>query len=170
MKKLILLLLLPIITFGQKEVIVHMNTDSYPTETRWVLYADSLYGSILDEVSYGHYTQANTSHSDTFTIPNSLTNVTFIIWDSYGDGMSGSYYVDICGDTIISNPTPSFAYGFYHNRTVPQCLDNPPPKVTIRVVINLDQYQSETSWNIKDTNGVVTLLVVVMASILIMLR
>ena len=91
MKKILLLLLLPIITFGQKEVIVHMNTDSYPTETRWVLYADSLYGSILDEVSYGHYTQPNTSHSDTFTIPNSLTNVTFIIWDSYGDGMSGSY-------------------------------------------------------------------------------
>jgi hypothetical protein len=155
MKKILLLLLLPIITFGQKEVIVHMNTDSYPTETRWVLYADSLYGSILDEVSYGHYTQANTSHSDTFTIPNSLTNVTFIIWDSYGDGMSGSYYVDICSDTIISNPAPSFSYGYYHNRAVPQCMPNPPPGVPAKVIINLDQYQSETSWDIKDTNGVV---------------
>ena len=82
MRKLLLLLLLPFTLLGQKEVIVHMNTDSYPTETRWVLYADSLYGSILDEVSYGYYTQSNTSYSDTFTIPNNLTNVTFIIWDS----------------------------------------------------------------------------------------
>ena len=102
MKKILLLLLLPIITFAQNKVIVHMNTDSYPTETRWVLYADSLYGSILDEVSYGHYTQPNTLHSDTVYIPSNITNITFIIWDSYGDGMSGSYYVDICNDTIIS--------------------------------------------------------------------
>ena len=155
MKKILILLLLPLITFGQKEVIVHINTDLYPTETRWVLYADSLYGSILDEVSYGHYTQPNTSHSDTFTIPNSLTNVTFIIWDSYGDGMSGSYYVDICNDTIISNPAPSFSYGYYHNRMVPQCMSNPPPGVPAIVVINLDQYQGETSWDIKDTNGII---------------
>ena len=155
MKKLLLLLLLPIITFAQKEVIVHMNTDQYPTETRWVLYADSLYGSILEEVSYGYYTQSNTSYSDTLYISDTITDVTFIIWDSYGDGMSGSYYVDICGDTIISNSAPNFVSGFYHNRTVPQCLANPPPKVPVRVVINLDQYQSETSWNIKDTNGVV---------------
>ena len=155
MRKLLLLLLLPFTLLRQKEVIVHMNTDSYPTETRWVLYADSLYGSILDEVSYGYYTQANTSHSDTLYIPNNLTNVTFIIWDSYGDGMSGSYYVDICNDTIISNPAPSFSYGYYHNRVVPQCMPNPPPCVPATVVINLDQYQGETSWNIKDTNGFV---------------
>ena len=38
MKKLLLLLLLPLTLFGQKEVVVHMNTDQYPTETRWVLY------------------------------------------------------------------------------------------------------------------------------------
>ena len=155
MKKILLLLLLPIITLAQKEVIVHINTDSYPTETRWVLYADSLYGSILEEVSYGYYTQSNTSYSDTFYIPDSLTNVTFIIWDSYGDGMSGSYYVDICGDTVVSNTAPSFSYGWYHNIMVPQCMANPPPGVPAKVIINLDQYQSETSWDIKDTNGTI---------------
>ena len=155
MKKILFLLLLPLITFAQKEVIIHMNTDSYPTETRWVLYADSLYGAILDEFSYGYYTQSNTSHSDTLYIPNSLTNVTFIIWDSYGDGMSGSYYVDICNDTIISNPAPSFSYGYYHNRVVPQCMPNPPPGVPAKVIINLDQYQGETSWDIKDTSGTI---------------
>ena len=155
MKKILFLLLLPLISFSQKEVIIHMNTDSYPTETRWVLYADSLYGSILEEVSYGYYTQANTSHSDTIYIPNNVTNITFLIWDSYGDGMSGSYYVDICDDTIISNPAPSFSYGWYHNRAVPQCMANPPPGVPAKVVINLDQYQGETSWDIKDTSGTI---------------
>ena len=54
---LLVLLLLPLLSSAQKEVIIHMNTDSYPSETRWVLYSDSLYGSILDEVSYGYYTQ-----------------------------------------------------------------------------------------------------------------
>ena len=156
MKKLItLLIFLPILLFGQKQSIIHLTTDQYPTETRWVLYADSLYGSILDEVSYGYYTQPNTSHSDTIYIPNNITNITFLIWDSYGDGMSGSYYVDICNDTIISNPAPSFSYGYYHNRAVPQCMPNPPPGVPARVVINLDQYQSETSWDIKDTSGTI---------------
>jgi hypothetical protein len=155
MKKILLLLLLPIITFAQKEVIVHINTDQYPSETRWVLHADSLYGTILQEVNYGYYNQSYTSYSDTFYIPDTITNVTFIIWDSYGDGMSGSYYVDICNDTIISNPAPSFSYGYYHNRVVPQCMPNPPPEVSARVVINLDQYQSETSWDIKDTSGII---------------
>ena len=42
MKKTLLLLLLPIITFAQKEVIIHVKTDYYPSETKWVLY-DSVY-------------------------------------------------------------------------------------------------------------------------------
>ena len=42
MKKiLLLLLLLPIITFAQKEVIIHITTDNYPSETKWTLYKDS---------------------------------------------------------------------------------------------------------------------------------
>ena len=156
MKKILILLLLPLITFAQKEVVVNINTDSYPTETRWVLHADSLYGSILSEVNYGYYTQANTSYSDTFYIPDNLSNVTFVIWDSYGDGMFGSYSVDICENTVISNVAPNFSYGWYHNVLVPQCMPQPPPTcVPAKVVINLDQYQSETSWSIKDTNGTV---------------
>ena len=158
MKKLLLLFLLPLTLCGQKETIIHITTDNYPQETRWVLYADSMYGSILGSVQYGYYTQANTSHSDTTYIPDSLANITFLIWDSYGDGMSGSYYVDICDDTIISNPAPSFSYGYYHNRTVPQCMPQPPPSsgcVPTMVNINLDQYQSETTWDIKDSTGAV---------------
>ena len=41
MKKLIFLFLLPIITFAQKETVIMIKTDTYPSETRWVMYADS---------------------------------------------------------------------------------------------------------------------------------
>ena len=52
MKKILFLLLLPIFSFGQtKETIIHITTDGYPQETRWVLYADSMYGTML-EVKY----------------------------------------------------------------------------------------------------------------------
>ena len=84
MKKLLLLLLLPLTLFGQtKETIIHITTDNYPSETRWVLYADSMYGNILGSVQYGYYTQSSTPHMDTLYIPDSLTNITFVIYDSY---------------------------------------------------------------------------------------
>ena len=51
-----------------KETVIHINTDGYPQETRWVLHADSLYGAILGDVNYGHYTQTNTSYTDTIYI------------------------------------------------------------------------------------------------------
>ena len=158
MKKLLFILLMPLLAFGQKEVIVHINTDAYPQETRWVLHADSLYGNILGQVNYGYYTQSNTSHTDTLYISDSLATITFVIYDSYGDGISspGSYFVSICGDTIIDYPNPSFTTGLYSNRIVPQCLPNPPPIgpcVPAMVNINLDQFQNETTWEITDTSG-----------------
>jgi len=156
MKKILLLLLLPIITFAQKEVIIHLTTDNYPSETRWVLHADSFQGAILDEVAYGHYDSSNTAHMDTVYIPDSITNISWVIYDQYGDGIpGGSYYVSICQDTIVSYPNPTFTTGLIHNRLVPQCAANPPPCVPATVIINLDQYQGETSWDIKDTNGTI---------------
>tara|TARA_Y100000593_G_scaffold2895_1_gene5797 strand:- start:1261 stop:3441 length:2181 start_codon:yes stop_codon:yes gene_type:complete len=156
MKKILFLLLLPLITFGQKEVIINIKTDSYPSETKWVLY-DSVYqGDTLFHVPYGHYTQSNTMNSDTVYIADSITNISFVIFDSYGDGINnGEYYVIICGDTIVDYPVSTFTTGLIHNRTVPQCMPNPPPGVGAKVIINLDQYQSETSWDIKDTNGTI---------------
>ena len=55
MKKILLLLLLPIITFAQKEVIIHIKTDSYPIETKWTLYKDVYQGDTLAFVHYGYY-------------------------------------------------------------------------------------------------------------------
>lgn len=158
MKKiLLLLLLLPIITFAQKEVIVHVTTDAWPNETRWVLHADSLYGNILGSVNYGYYTQQNTSYTDTLYVSDSLINISFVIYDSYGDGITapGSYFVSICGDTIISYANPSFTTGLVSNRIIPPCNGPPIPGVCISAIvnINLDQFQSETTWEIKDSTG-----------------
>ena len=159
MKKLLLLLLLPIITFAQKEVIIHIKTDSYPGETKWTLYKDAYQGDTIAYVPYGHYTQGNTMHQDTIYMADSITNISFVIFDGYGDGIiNGEYYVTVCGDTIVDYPTSTFTTGLIHNRTVPQCMPQPPPSsgcVTAMVNINLDQYQSETTWNIKDSTGAI---------------
>jgi hypothetical protein len=157
MKKILILLLLPILTFAQKEVVVHIKTDGYPSETRWVLY-DSVYqGDTIDYVEYGHYTQPNFMHRDTLYMSDSVTNISFVIFDSYGDGIiNGEYYVTICGDTVVDYPVSTFTSGLIHNRVVPQCMPQPPPPgqcVPAMVNINLDQFTSETSWEITDTMG-----------------
>ena len=157
MKKLLILFLLPLTLLGQKEVVIHIKTDNYPSETRWVLY-DSVYqGDTIDYVEYGHYTQPNFMHRDTLYI-DSVENISFVIYDSYGDGITnGEYYVTICGDTIVNYPVSTFNSGLIHNRTVPQCLPNPPPPlgpcVPTMININLDQFTDETSWEITDTMG-----------------
>ena len=56
MRNLILFILLPFITFGQKECVIHVTTDQYPTETYWTLFADSLYGDTIAMVPAGYYT------------------------------------------------------------------------------------------------------------------
>ena len=158
MKKLLLLFLLPLLTFGQKPLTVNVTTDSYPTETYWIIFQDSLYGDTIAEVSAGHYTSANTSYTDTVILPDSIDNITFLIRDTYGDGIMapGAFYVTLCEDTIISVPSPNFNSGMYWNRPTPNCLPNPPPVgpcVPTMVNINLDQYQGETTWDIKDSLG-----------------
>ena len=149
---------------AQKQAIVHLTTDNYPTETYWqVLTGTSgIPGDTIANVPPGYYTQANTTYTDTLYINDSITNVSFLLRDVYGDGMtSGSYYFSVCGDTIVNYPipNPNIGYGLYHNRTIPQCMPQPPPGgctgVTVRVSINLDQFPSETSWNIKDSLGTI---------------
>jgi len=143
--------------FGQKVTTVHLETDSYPSETYWILMADSLYGDTIAEVPAGHYTQPNFSYVDTCYIPDSVSTIVFLLRDTYGDGMDGSYYVAVCGDTIINKPTITFSTGIYQTRAVPPCFPNPPPPigpcVPTLIQINTDQYPEETSWEISDTLG-----------------
>ncbi len=159
MKKILLLLLLPLLTFAQKEVVIIIKTDSYPQETKWTLYKDAYQGDTIAHVPYGYYDSANVINYDTLYLADSITNISWVISDSYGDGITnGEYYVTICGDTVIDYPVSTFSNGLIHNRTVPQCMPNPPPPppgqcVPAMVNINLDQYQGETTWEIKDTLG-----------------
>ena len=158
MKKLLILLLLPLSILAQKQAIIHVTTDQYPTETYWTLFADSLYGDTICNVPAGYYTSPYTTYTDTCYINDSITDITFLMRDTYGDGMNGSYYVSICGDTVINYATPNFQSGIYSNRQVPNCLPPPPPPppgacVPTVVNINLDQYPEETSWDIKDSLG-----------------
>ena len=159
MKRILLLLLLPLLTFAQKEVVIIIKTDSYPQETKWTLYKDAYQGDTIAHVPYGYYDSANVINYDTLYLADSITNISWVISDSYGDGITnGEYYVTICGDTVIDYPVSTFSNGLIHNRTVPQCMPNPPPPppgqcVPAMVNINLDQYQGETTWEIKDTLG-----------------
>jgi hypothetical protein len=158
MIRILLLMLLPFVMMAQKQAVIHVTTDNYPSETYWTLFADSLYGDTICNVLAGHYTLPNTTYTDTCYINDSITDITFLMRDTYGDGMNGSYYVSICGDTVVNYPNPNFQSGIYSNRQVPQCLPPPPPPppgpcVPTLVNINLDQYPEETSWDIKDSLG-----------------
>jgi len=158
MIRILLLMLLPFAMVAQKQAVIHVTTDQYPTETYWTLFADSLYGDTICNVLAGYYTSPYTTYTDTCYINDSITDITFLMRDTYGDGMNGSYYVSICGDTVINYATPNFQSGIYSNRQVPNCLLPPPPPppsacVPTVVNINLDQYPEETSWDIKDSLG-----------------
>ena len=121
MKNILFILLLPILTFAQKEVVIHIKTDNYPSETRWILYDSTYGGDTLDYVDYGYYTQQNFIHRDTLYISDSVTNIAWVIYDSYGDGITnGEYYLIVCGDTIVNYPSSTFTTGLIHNRVVPQ--------------------------------------------------
>ena len=47
MIRILLLLLLPIFTVAQKQTVLSLTTDNYPSETSWCVFADSLYGCLL---------------------------------------------------------------------------------------------------------------------------
>ena len=78
-KRILFILLLPLVTLGQKPLSVILTTDNYPSETYWILMKDSLYGDTIASVQSGYYTSTNTPHADTITLADSITNVTFLI-------------------------------------------------------------------------------------------
>ena len=116
MKKLLLLLLLPFTLLAQKEAVLHLTTDNYPSETYWYVIVGSnatQLGDTIASVPPGYYTQANTTYSDTMYIEDSITHITLLLRDTYGDGMtSGSYYYQVCEDTIINYPIALSMYFF----------------------------------------------------------
>ena len=120
MKKLLLLLLLPILSFSQNCVptTIIINLDQYQGETSWdvkdstgLVVADG--SGYWSEPQYGVVTEQR-------CLP--VGDLIFTIYDSYGDGLNGamwggldgSYYVVQCYDTIITGTDAAFGSDTAH--------------------------------------------------------
>ena len=114
MKKLLLLLLLPIFSFGQTCVptTIVINLDQYQSETSWGIYDTS--GVLL---TWGNNYGSQPDYASVIEqrcLPEG--DLTFVIYDSYGDGLNGalwggldgSYYLVQCNDTLIYGDDPAF--------------------------------------------------------------
>ena len=137
MKKLLLLvLLLPSLLFAQGpcgynvNTLININLDQYPSETSWDI-KDSV-GNIL--ISGGTY--PNVPNYQPQYINNCLPvgNMTFTIYDSFGDGLQGSiwggqdgsYYIIQCGDTLVYGGDPAFGFDSTHAFVSDLCPPPPP--------------------------------------------
>jgi len=161
MKKLLLLLLLPFTLLSQNSyVVVEAQYDSWgPQESQFYI-VNNNGDTILHHVP----TVPSEYYLDTLWV--NAGSYTAILLDSYGDGwqttsLAGYFRLqNDCQGVIteyICSPTNYFATEVINFNLGP-CQPNAPPVVTCvpaKVIINLDQYQSETSWEITDTNGVV---------------
>lgn len=112
MKKIILILLFPLIGFGQNcqynEVVLHLTTGAWASEVSWSI-TDSL-GNLIDSTSQTYLD--STTYYDTICLPNGCYN--FNMYDTYGDGWQGGSYqlVDSLGNVISSGHLQgSFAFG-----------------------------------------------------------
>jgi len=127
MKKLLLLLLLPIFSFAQNCVptTIIINLDQYQGETYWIIKDTSdnilTYGS-----NYGGEPDYASVVEQRCLPPGPLT---FTIYDTYGDGLNGalwggldgSYYVVQCYDTIVSGTDAAFGNDTVHPILVAPC-------------------------------------------------
>jgi len=127
MKKLLLLLLLPILSFSQNCVptTIIINLDQYTSETYWTIEDTS--GTMLTYGSgYGSQPDYASIVEQRCLTPGTLT---FTIYDTYGDGLNGSmwggldgsYYVVQCYDTIISGTNAAFGFDTAHTILVAPC-------------------------------------------------
>ena len=130
MKKLLLLLLLPILSFSQNCVptTIIINLDQYQSETYWTVTDTS--GALL---TYGQNYGSEPDYGivvEQRCLP--AGPLVFTMYDSYGDGMNGamwggldgSYYVVQCYDTIVTGTDAAFG-----NDTAHVILSAPCPPV-----------------------------------------
>jgi len=120
MKKILLLLLLPILSFSQNCVptTIIINLDQYQSETSWDV-KDSTGLVVADGSGYGSQPQYGIV-TEQRCLP--VGDLTFTIYDSYGDGINGalwggldgSYYVVQCYDTIVTGTDANFGYDTTH--------------------------------------------------------
>ena len=120
MKKILILLLLPILSFSQALVpsSVHIYLDQYMSETSWDIKDTT--GNVV--AADGPYYNAVNYQSMIIPVMLPEGNLTFTIYDSYGDGLAGglwggldgSYYVKQCNDTLVFGDVPNFGFDTAH--------------------------------------------------------
>ena len=100
----------------------------------------------------------NTQYVETVCIPQN-SNVSFTIYDSYGDGIccgfgNGSYDVIICGETVASggNFDSQESTSFNVGTCDDACAGN---EVEVTISILTDNYGGETSWDIVDDDNLI---------------
>ena len=157
MKKL-LLLLLPLSIFAQDSwVRFQVQFDFYaPQESNFFMVSD---GSGDTSIFFQPTNQYE--YLDTVLDINS-GNYTISLRDSYGDGWVSTQPASFkmgnaCqGDIVDWSPVIG---SFFQRDTTVTIYPCPPPAPPVCIPallhVNLDQYQNETSWDIKDSNGVV---------------
>jgi len=98
----------------------------------------------------------NTQYITDVCVPEN-SDITFTIYDSYGDGICcswgvGSYQVIACGNTYASGG--NFGSSESTSFNVGACNDNcSSGEVNTRIIINTDDYGMETSWELIDSNS-----------------
>ena len=123
MNRLLLILLLPILSFGQGppnciNSSVHIYLDQYMSETSWDIKDTA--GNIL--ASDGPYYNAVNYQSIIVPVCLPPGDLTFTIYDSYGDGLNGSlwggldgsYFLKQCNDTLVIGSDPAFGFDTTH--------------------------------------------------------
>ena len=127
MKKLLLLLLLPIFSFAQNCVptTIVINLDQYQSETYWTI-EDTSGNMLTYGTNYGSQPDYASVVEQRCLPPGPLN---FTIYDTYGDGLNGamwggldgSYYVVQCYDTIVSGTNAAFGSDTAHAILVAPC-------------------------------------------------
>jgi len=120
MKKLLLLLLLPVFSFAQNCVptTIVINLDQYQSETYWTIEDTS--GAML---TYGTNYGSQPDYASIIEqrcLPEG--DLIFTIYDTYGDGLNGalwggldgSYYVIQCNDTLVYGTDAAFGNDSIH--------------------------------------------------------
>ena len=110
--------------------IININLDQYPSETSWDI-TDSLGNTIISGGTY-----PNVQNYQPQFIVNCLPvgELTFTIYDTYGDGIAGSlwggqdgsYYVIQCGDTLVYGDVANFGNDTSHVFISDTCIPPPP--------------------------------------------
>ena len=159
MKKLLLvLLLLPTVLFSQDSwVRFEVQFDFYaPTESNFFMVSNA-YG----DTSMFFQPTTQYEYLDTIIAINS-GSYTISLRDSFGDGWMSSQPASFkmgntCQGAIIDwNPVVGSFFQRDTTVTIYPCPPPSPPQlVSAKVIINLDQYPSETSWDITDSNGTI---------------